>query len=101
MRTESSLTTLLQGLVCAFFSSAISLVPYNLYILILSFILSIYAWRESHKHGRKLDKKQDWWHQELLQKPHRLWLPALVLGRSQAAWTQALLLLPALHMAAV
>lgn len=33
------------GLACAFFSSAVSLVPHNLYTLILSFILPIYAWR--------------------------------------------------------
>lgn len=45
MRTESSLMTLLLGLACAFSSSAVSLVPYNLYTLILGFILPIYAWR--------------------------------------------------------
>lgn len=80
MRTESSLMTLLLALVCAFFSSAITLVPYNLYTLILSFILPTYACRES-KHVRKLDKKQDWLHQELLQKAHCLWLPAQVTGK--------------------
>lgn len=71
MRTEPSLITLLLGLVCAFFCSAVSLVPQKLNTLILNFILPIYAWR-GHKHGRKLNKKQDWSHQELLQKPQPL-----------------------------
>lgn len=33
---------------------------------------------EGHKHDRKLDKKQDWWHQKLPQKPYCLWLQARI-----------------------
>lgn len=36
---------------------------------------------EGRKHSRKLDKTQGWSHQELLQKPHCLWLPAQVTGK--------------------
>lgn len=35
----------------------------------------------SHRHCRKLDKNQDWSHQDLLQKPHCLWPPARVTGK--------------------
>lgn len=33
---------------------------------------------EGHKHGRKLDQKQDWSHQKLPQKPYCLWLQARI-----------------------
>lgn len=70
MKTEPSLITLLLGLVCAFF----------LLFLLFHIILTLLFWTssflfmpgEGHKHGRKLNKKQDWSHQELLQKPQPL-----------------------------
>lgn len=65
--------TLLLGLVCILFSVA-CLGPYNLCTLLLNFILFMTG--EGHKHGRKLNKKQDWLHQKLPPKPQCLWLPA-------------------------
>lgn len=101
MRTQSSLMTLLLGLACAFSSSAVSLVPYNLYTLILGFILPIYAWRGPQAQ-QETGQNTGLVPSGTTAETTLPLAPSPSLGRSQAAWTQALLFLrPALHMPAV